>query len=400
MRLTVLGCSGSYAGPASPASAYLLRADHDGRTWSIVLDLGNGALGPLQRFVDPGELDAVLISHLHPDHCADMSGLFVTRKYRPGGATGLRLPVYGPAGTAERLTAAYGDVGPREMDDHFDLRRVTEGLCWRIGPFEVSAHRMNHPVECYGYRVTADGATVAYTGDTDSTPNLVPLLSGADLALMDCAFVDGRDALRDVHLSGSRAAQAALDAGGVGRLMLTHLPAWNDPEVCRAQASTIWPGTVELAEPGATYLLGEPGGDPVEGRPRLLHTVLDTTDVRGLAEFYRQLLGLVYRPGDEPPTSPGQPDERDWLVLTEADGTRRLAFQQVTALAPTTWPDPEVPMQLHVDFVVSTREALEVAKDRALALGARLVLDRTGDAAEPLYVLADPAGHPFCVFLA
>lgn len=225
MRLTVLGCSGSYAGPSSPASGYLLQAEHDGRTWSIVLDLGNGALGLLQRFAEPSALDAVLLSHLHPDHCADMSGLFITRKYRPGGAIGLRLPVFGPAGTAQRLTAAYGDVGPTEMDDHFDLRRVTDGLSWRVGPFEVSAHLMNHPVECYGYRVTADGATVAYTGDTDSTPNLTALLTGADLALMDCAFVDGRDTLRDVHLSGSRAAQAAVDAGGVRRLMLTHLPA-------------------------------------------------------------------------------------------------------------------------------------------------------------------------------
>lgn len=132
--------------------------------------------------------------------------------------------------------------------------------------------------------------------------------------------------------------------------------------------------------------------------PRLLHTVLDTTDVRRLAEFYRQLLGLRYRPGDEPPP-PGEPDDADWLVLVEDDGTRRLAFQQVEHLTPTTWPDHDVPMQLHVDFTVPDRAALERHRARAEQLGARLLLDRTGDPDEPLYVLADPAGHPFCLFV-
>lgn len=133
--------------------------------------------------------------------------------------------------------------------------------------------------------------------------------------------------------------------------------------------------------------------------PRLLHTVLDTTDVRGLAEFYRELLGLRYRPGDEPPTGSG-PDDADWLVLTDADGVRKLAFQEVERLEPTTWPDPDVPMQLHVDFTVSSAIELERHRGRAEALGARVLLDRTGDADEPLYVLADPAGHPFCLFVA
>lgn len=131
--------------------------------------------------------------------------------------------------------------------------------------------------------------------------------------------------------------------------------------------------------------------------PRLLHTVLDTTEPRRLAEFYRELLGLRYRPGDEPPAD--GPDEPDWLVLTAADGTRQLAFQLVEELTPTTWPDHTVPMQLHLDFTVSSAAELERQHERALALGARLVLDRTDDEEEPLYVYADPAGHPFCVFV-
>ncbi len=132
--------------------------------------------------------------------------------------------------------------------------------------------------------------------------------------------------------------------------------------------------------------------------PRLLHTVIDTTDVRGLAEFYRELLDLTYRPGDEPPPA-GAADDADWLVLTGADGARALAFQQVPELRRTTWPEHDVPMQLHLDLTVPDADALERQRERALALGAEVLLDRTDDPDEPLYVLADPSGHPFCIFV-
>jgi catechol 2,3-dioxygenase-like lactoylglutathione lyase family enzyme len=133
--------------------------------------------------------------------------------------------------------------------------------------------------------------------------------------------------------------------------------------------------------------------------PQLLHTVLDTTRPRDLAEFYRQLLGLQYRPGDEPPAD-GASDEADWLVLVNSDGERTLAFQQVDELSRTTWPKHEVPMQLHVDFTVSSRAELDRQRERAEALGAEILLDRTDDDDEPLYVFADLSGHPFCIFVA
>lgn len=133
--------------------------------------------------------------------------------------------------------------------------------------------------------------------------------------------------------------------------------------------------------------------------PTLLHTVLDTTDVRGLAEFYRELLGLRYRHGDEPPAE-GEPDDADWLVLVDGNDTRKLAFQQVERLERTTWPEPDVPMQLHLDLTVPSTADLERQRDRAEALGATLLLDRTDDPDEPLYVFADPSGHPFCIFVA
>lgn len=135
--------------------------------------------------------------------------------------------------------------------------------------------------------------------------------------------------------------------------------------------------------------------------PTLVQTVLDTTDARGLAEFYRALLEFTYRPGDEAP-APGADDPRgrDWLVLLGPSGGRALAFQQVDDLAVSTWPGPGVPQQLHLDFVVPSKEALDTQHDRAMALGARLLVDDADSEEEPIRIYADLAGHPFCIFVA
>ena len=135
--------------------------------------------------------------------------------------------------------------------------------------------------------------------------------------------------------------------------------------------------------------------------PRLAQVVLDTTDARRLAEFYREFLGYRYRPGDEPPPE-GTDDERgrDWLVLLTPDGARGLAFQQVERLTETTWPEDGVPQQMHLDTIVPDKGELDRQHERALRLGATLRYDRSADEGEPLRVYADPAGHLFCVFVA
>jgi len=136
----------------------------------------------------------------------------------------------------------------------------------------------------------------------------------------------------------------------------------------------------------------------MSGYPVLLHTVIDTQDCRGLAEFYRQLLGLHYRDGDEPPTD-GSFDDADWLVLLDEHGNRVMSVQEKKDTAPPTWPSEEVPMQMHMDMAVPTVNELEKHRDRAEALGADQLHDRSQDAGEPPYVLADPAGHPFCLLV-
>jgi catechol 2,3-dioxygenase-like lactoylglutathione lyase family enzyme len=133
---------------------------------------------------------------------------------------------------------------------------------------------------------------------------------------------------------------------------------------------------------------------------RVAQVVLDTTDARTLAEFYRQLFGLEYRAGDEPP-APNQPDPRgsDCLGLRNTHDGPQLAFQQTEGVRPSTWPDAAVPQMLYPDTVVATRDDLQIHRDRALALSATELLDRTDNHDEPLYVFADPAGHPFCIFV-
>jgi catechol 2,3-dioxygenase-like lactoylglutathione lyase family enzyme len=136
----------------------------------------------------------------------------------------------------------------------------------------------------------------------------------------------------------------------------------------------------------------------MSGYPVLLHTAIDARDCRGLAEFYRRLLGLRYRDGDEPPPD-GSHDDADWLVLLDEDGNRVLTIQEKKDTTSPTWPAETVPMQMHMDFKVATAEDLERHRERAETLGARLLHDRSRDEGEPLYVLADPAGHPFCLLV-
>jgi hypothetical protein len=135
--------------------------------------------------------------------------------------------------------------------------------------------------------------------------------------------------------------------------------------------------------------------------PALRQVVLDATDARSLAEFYRALLGWAYRPGDDPPAA-GEPDPRgqDWLVLRDPAGGIGMAFQQVAELPETTWPDDGIPQQLHLDLTVPDAATLDAQHRRALGLGARLRYDRSADEVEPLRVYADPAGHLFCIFVA
>lgn len=252
MRLTIVGCSGSYPGPESPASCYLLEAeDADGRTWRVLLDLGSGSLGTLHRHADPLAVDAVLLSHLHADHCLDLTGYYVLRKYHPRGVQP-RIPVWGPVGTADRMARAYDLPDEPGMHHEFDFREW-DGV-EQIGPFTVEPVAVNHPVPAFGLRVSADGVTLAYTGDTGPCASLDDLARDVDLFLAEASFRAVDDNPPDLHLTGTDCGEVAARAGA-RRLVLTHVPPWHDPQDALAEAVAAYAGPVELARPGATYEL-------------------------------------------------------------------------------------------------------------------------------------------------
>ena len=251
MKLTVVGCSGSFPGPGSPASCYLLEAEHEGRTWRVLMDLGSGALGALQRYVDPLEIDAVLLSHLHADHCLDLCGYYVLRKYHPDGPQP-RLPVWGPGGTAGRMARAYDLDEDPGMTAEFDFRTWVPGAEVTIGPFTVEAVPVEHPVEAYGLRVRAGASLVAFTGDTARCEQLARVADSADLLLAEASFHHEADNPPGIHLTGTDCGEIAR-AAGVGRLVITHVPPWYDPRDMLGAAQAVWDGAAELATPGATY---------------------------------------------------------------------------------------------------------------------------------------------------
>jgi ribonuclease BN (tRNA processing enzyme) len=242
VQVTIVGYAGSFPGPGSPASCYLI----DTGDFRLVLDLGNGALGALQLYSPLTEIDAICLSHLHADHCLDMCSYSVAQNYNPDGPRP-PIPVYGPAGTAERLERALGTDHPG-MGEAFDFAVLAPGLI-EIGPLRITTAHMNHPVETFGFRIEHGGKALAYSADTGPSDDLVALAAGADVLLSEASFIDGPDLPPDLHLTAREAAGHAARAGA-GELVLTHLVAWNDPAVSLAQASAAFTGPVRLASSG------------------------------------------------------------------------------------------------------------------------------------------------------
>jgi len=257
MQVTVVGWAGSFPGPDSPASCYLIEADG----FRVVLDLGNGALGALQRYTALSEVDAICLSHLHGDHCLDMIGYSVFQNYHPQ-APRPPIPVYGPSGTADRLAQALGSHS-KGMTDAFEFAALAPGTI-EIGPLRVTTARMRHPVETFGFRIEHAGRVVTYSADTGPCDELVTLARDADVLLAEASFTEGPGLPPDLHLTARQAAEHAARAGA-GELVLTHLVAWNDAAVSQAEAAAAYDGRLRLASCGLRLLDAGPAR-PGRGR--------------------------------------------------------------------------------------------------------------------------------------
>ena len=253
VKLTIIGMSGSYPGPDSAASCYLVEQEHDGRVFRLVLDLGNGALGTLQRHVELDQVDAVLLSHLHADHCLDLCGYYVVRKYSANGPWP-RIPVYGPEGVADRMARAYDLPLDPGMNEEFEFRGFPAGA-FSLGPFTVRTARVAHPVDAFAIRLEVGGRSLVYSGDTGACDALVDLATGADLFLCEASFLESMTYPPDLHLTGRQAAEHA-NRAGVRHLVLTHIPPALDAKQVFREAESVYDGSdIDVAQVGATYSL-------------------------------------------------------------------------------------------------------------------------------------------------
>lgn len=266
MKLTVIGSSGSMSGPASSASSYLVQArgldpsTGEMRTWSVVLDMGPGSFGQLWKHLDPRAVDALLISHGHADHMADIISFHVFLKWHPEGRQA-SLYTAGPAEVRARMAQIDGYADEDEIVEMLDFHPVVNGDVFQVGPMKISAFPGNHTVESFGFRIegpSEDGGstrsvTLAYTGDTDSCAGMSEMAQGLDLLLAECGFTEVEQ-VRGIHLTGGRAGLLARQ-GGVGRLVLTHIQPWTDPGVPLAEARVEFDGDIEVAMAGSTWVL-------------------------------------------------------------------------------------------------------------------------------------------------
>jgi ribonuclease BN (tRNA processing enzyme) len=245
MRLTVLGCAGTFPSPDSGCSGYLV--EHDG--FRLLLDAGNGAIGALQRHIGIFDLDAVLLSHLHADHCVDLVAYSYARRYHPQRPA--RLPVYGPYGTQDRLCQVFDHRPDDGLAEVYDFHTTGAGSR-DIGPFRIDLTPTAHPIECYALRVSAGGRSLTYSADTGPTDNLVEAARGTDLFLCESTWLEDSPRPPNLHLTAREAGEHAARAG-VGRLTLVHTTAYLDQDAYVAQAARAYDGPLERATPGATY---------------------------------------------------------------------------------------------------------------------------------------------------
>jgi ribonuclease BN (tRNA processing enzyme) len=245
VRVTVLGSSGAYPAAGGAASGYLL--EHDG--FRLALDFGTGALSNLQRHMPHGELDAVVLSHEHMDHCLDLYPLFIARFFAAERLPS--LPLWTPPGTFDRIAALENEEGQSQMREVFDLHEVDAGTQFEVGPFGFATRLLPHWVPNSGMRISADGSVLCYTGDTGPSEEVEVIARDADLLIIEASWQDRdlQSGKQPFHLTARQGAEHAQRAGA-RRTLLSHFWPGSDRNVSREQAAEAYDGDLLLASEG------------------------------------------------------------------------------------------------------------------------------------------------------
>ncbi len=253
MNLRVLGSSGGYPAPGNPSTGFVL--EHGGaRLW---LDAGSGTFAELQRLADFTSVDALVLSHAHADHCADLFPLHVAIRYGLG--NGFKLPVYAPPGLRERLGALLDPRGAEQLDEAFDFHTIDAGSDAgervEIAGVSFTFLRTDHPIHCLAMRAETAAGTLTYSADTGPGADLAGFARGSDLLLCEANYQDGRMG-PPFHLSARQAADTARRAGA-RELALTHVWPTLDPQVSLREARETAPGLpIRWAGPGERFEIG------------------------------------------------------------------------------------------------------------------------------------------------
>ncbi len=239
VRLTVLGCAGTHPGPGRMCSSYLLETPD----YRLLVDCGNGSLSNLLQRWDVADIDAVLISHLHPDHFSDLYGLYYALRFHRDGPRS--VPVYAPAGTRQHLAQVVNDDG--EFANRCEFAVASAGQRLQLGPLTLDLFRASHPVETLAVRIEVGGLVLAYSGDSAATASLSEAARDADLFLCDATWLERHRPLPSgIHMTGAEAGRQAEDAGAA-RLVVTHVIPSNDPAEVAAEAAATYDGEVLVA---------------------------------------------------------------------------------------------------------------------------------------------------------
>lgn len=241
MQLTILGSAASWAGAGQACSGYLV--EDEGTT--LLVDCGNGTLSNAATVTDVTSLDAVLISHMHPDHFVDLYSLHAALRFSPEGPIG-SLPLYLPEGLWERLGALLFERGRKQLAEAFEPHPLVSGSALTFDGITVTPHAVDHDGPTFAFTFEAGGATLAYTADTRDGSAVREAVAGCDVLLADCTLPEEYEGM-GAHLTAAEAGRLA-EGSGAGMLVLTHLWPTADHDRMLRTASSVFSGEVHLAE--------------------------------------------------------------------------------------------------------------------------------------------------------